>query len=307
MDMPAEVRTAYVCVVASQSMSDNQFDPQEVSGLYLLMTRLGLDASQRRDVRAAMGPEGPPLMELVERVMSMVDGEDKKALSFSIVKDLILIAQVDEKYDIEEQKNVAAVAKHIYGDEAAKYIKFAEEVVEQDRSMLKGELSEKQIIEYGKKLSATAAALGIPAVAVYFSGSVIGLSAAGITSGLAALGLGGITALGLSSMMTGIGVLVLIGVGTFCVVHYALDIPKRETKAKKEHIVQETLKLHQDAIVALAEDANELAAGQEKLSVLSEQNARIQAELKAGLGVLESALASLGNGESGPCLPETSS
>ena len=237
----------------------------------------------------------------------MVDGEDKKALSFSILKDLILIAKVAEKYDVEEQKNVEAIAEHIYGDEAAKYKKFAEEVVEKDRALLKGELSEKQILEYGKDFSATAAALGIPAVAIYFSGSVIGLSAAGITSGLAALGLGGITALGISSMMAGIGVLVLIGVGTFCVFHYALGIPKREKKTKKEHVIQETLKLHQDALAALAEDANELACKQEQLSAASEENKKVQAELKAGLGVLKASIASLGNGGSSKCLPETSS
>lgn len=59
-------------------------------------------------------------------------------------------------------------------------------------------------------------AVGIPIAAVYVSGSVIGLSAAGITSGLAALGLG-------LGMVPGIGVAVLLGTGVFLGVRALLD------------------------------------------------------------------------------------
>jgi len=50
----------------------------------------------------------------------------------------------------------------------------------------------------------------VPLGAVYLSGSVVGISAAGMTSGLATLGFGG--ALGLSSMATDIGAAVILGV-----------------------------------------------------------------------------------------------
>ncbi|MDP4086135.1 MAG: hypothetical protein Q8934_16155 [Bacillota bacterium] len=62
-------------------------------------------------------------------------------------------------------------------------------------------------------MAAKAGAVGVPMAAIYFSGSVIGLDATGITSELAALGMGGI--LGLSGIVTGIGAALLIGVGAY--------------------------------------------------------------------------------------------
>ena len=72
-----------------------------------------------------------------------------------------------------------------------------------DEQILAGQISDSQIANHAKTLAAKASAVGMPIAAVYLSGSVVGLSASGITSGLAALGLGGV--LGLSSMVTGIG------------------------------------------------------------------------------------------------------
>jgi uncharacterized tellurite resistance protein B-like protein len=67
-----------------------------------------------------------------------------------------------------------------------------------------------------KVAAAGLAAVGVPIAAVYASGSIIGLSAAGITSGLAALGLG-------LGMVPGIGVAVLLGTGVFLGVRALLD------------------------------------------------------------------------------------
>lgn len=67
-----------------------------------------------------------------------------------------------------------------------------------------------------KVAAAGLAAVGVPIAAVYVSGSIIGLSAAGITSGLAALGLG-------LGMVPGIGIAVLMGIGAFLGVRALLD------------------------------------------------------------------------------------
>ena len=71
--------------------------------------------------------------------------------------------------------------------------------------------NDSQIAKSFKDIAAKAGAVGVPLAAIYFSGSVVGFSAAGITSGLATMGLGGL--LGFSGMVTGIGTVVLIGVG----------------------------------------------------------------------------------------------
>jgi len=64
-------------------------------------------------------------------------------------------------------------------------------------------------IELAKK----ATAVGVPIAALYFSGSVVGFSAAGITSGLAAIGnAAGLVALGLNPMTAGIVALIVGGI-----------------------------------------------------------------------------------------------
>ena len=76
-----------------------------------------------------------------------------------------------------------------------------------------------------KGAAAGLAAVGIPIAAVYASGSVIGLSAAGITSGLAALGLG-------LGMVPGIGVAVLLGTGVFLGVRALLDAANQDVQGQ---------------------------------------------------------------------------
>ena len=78
-----------------------------------------------------------------------------------------------------------------------------------------------------------AEAVGISLTALYFSGSVVGFSAAGLTSGLATLGgAAGLTALGLNPMTAGIAVLVLGGVAVKKVLDATLPTTDAERKAK---------------------------------------------------------------------------
>jgi hypothetical protein len=64
--------------------------------------------------------------------------------------------------------------------------------IQQDFKMLREDFSDDALKRSMKELTAKAGAVGVPLAAVYLSGSVIGMSAAGITSGLATLGLGGV-------------------------------------------------------------------------------------------------------------------
>lgn len=105
----------------------------------------------------------------------------------------------------------------------------------------------------------------MPIAAIYMSGSVVGLSAAGMTSGLAALGLGGV--LGLSSMATGIGVVVLLGIGVYSGIQRAVGGNKEKADAQfRDLMLQEVLRNHQKAIAALGEDLADLAQGIVELS-----------------------------------------
>ena len=79
-----------------------------------------------------------------------------------------------------------------------------------------------------------------------------GLSATGITSGLAALGLGGV--LGLAGMVSGIGVAILAGVAVKKGLDWILSKTRRKGAALREWMLQEVLRIHQATIISLAED-----------------------------------------------------
>ena len=120
--------------------------------------------------------------------------------------------------------------------------------------MLTQDLSDDQIVSTLKLLSAKAAAVGTPLAAVYLSGSVMGMSAAGLTSGLATLGMGGV--LGLSSMTTGIGVAVLIGVGTYAGVRKLTGASELSRAKYRELMLNEVIKQTQSTISLLIQDIN---------------------------------------------------
>jgi len=305
VSMPDNIKILYVKILGIQALADRKYEPQEVSDLYLLMTQLDLNASARREVRELLESSDKELLPLLDEIVSELDGEDRDIVAFSVVKDLIRIALVDGEYSGEERKNVENAAAQYFGPEADEKIELAEEVAKGEDDFIRGKYTSiDQLKEHGKKLAAGATAIGVPIAAVYFSGTV-GLSAVGITSGLGALGLGGIGAIGLSSMTAGIGAVVLIGVGTYAVVHYGLDLPKLSKKKKREFLIQELLKLHQRAIASLVEDVNEMASRQEKLASQSDTNKSMLEKLKSEMGILKSAIDDLKVREKEICSVET--
>jgi hypothetical protein len=127
-------------------------------------------------------------------------------------------------------------------------------------------------------------AVGIPIAAVYFSGTVVGLSAAGITSGLAALGLG-------FGMVPGIGVAVLIGAGIFVGVKHLLgdDKEKKEKEIKLERErklqlviknLQEAINMLIDRISVLEKKAKIAEANKEAINILRERLNNLQKVLR---------------------------
>lgn len=119
--------------------------------------------------------------------------------------------------------------------------------------------------------------------ALYYAG-VTGLSAAGITSALAAAG-----ALVGGGMAAGIAVIaapaVLLGVGAYA---YAAQKNKKRLVEKKEILLQEVLRKHNAIIEELTKTARE---NKERLSYLTKLNTLLEAainDLKADLAIHKS-------------------
>jgi hypothetical protein len=190
-----------------------------------------------------------------------------------------------------EDEAVRAVAEARFGERAERVIELARKTVEYEEALIKGDVNASELEKSVKDIAAVATAASVPITALFFSGSVVGLSAAGITSGLAALGLGGV--LGLSAMVTGIGTVVVLGVAVYAGAKWLLGGKERELAKQREHMIQEVIKRHEGAIGDLAEDIAGIGLKLAEYVSRSDQNEAGLARLKGELQVFKAALAEL--------------
>jgi hypothetical protein len=268
-------------------------DPREIEYLYVFMSRVGLSSHSRKEVRESLaaGDVGPQdVVRLVEEVVSEVP-DNKEEIAVSIVKDMVQVSRADGAVLSEEEASIRAVAEARFGEKAEQVIELAEKTVQYEEALIKGDVDASELEKHGREIAAVAAAASVPITALFFSGSVVGLSAAGITSGLAALGLGGL--LGLSAMVTGIGAVVVLGVAAYTGVRWLLGGRERELQKQRESMIQEVIKRHQGAIENLAEDVNAVALKLAEYVSRSDQNEARLARLKDELRMFNAALAEL--------------
>ncbi|VEB95980.1 Uncharacterised protein [Cedecea lapagei] len=254
-EMSEALKVAYVKIIVNMAFSDDdQVDKKEFAEILLLMTRLELTTESRFTLRSYIGAESSLIP--VEELITIIDREcvpsHNKSIKISLVKDLISIFM---SVNNGEYKNFPFLqqVQPLLGvtDEE---IELAMMVIQQDYKMLREDFSDDALKRSMKELTAKAGAVGVPLAAVYLSGSVIGMSAAGITSGLATLGLGGV--LGFSSMATGIGVAVLIGVGAYKGIRHLTGANELDKTKRRELMLNEVIKQTQSTLSALINDLN---------------------------------------------------
>lgn len=254
-DMPVEVKINYMRILINMVFHDDgKIDDDELSELQILMTQLNFDPESRQLIRSYISEPNQETDDIIKDMDDVVPKGTENAFHISLVKDMIRIHRATKKdLSITRNYSIMHVANQ-YGisDEQLDVLITA---CKNDEMIVDGKIDDNKIIENSKNLAAQAGAVGIPIAAIYLSGSVVGLSAAGITSGLAALGLGGI--LGLSSMVTGIGVLLVAGVGTYHGIKWITGgRRKRDQYSKRDFMIQEIIKINQTTICNLAQDIN---------------------------------------------------
>ena len=287
------MRALYARVLAAQCLIDGRLDPREVQYLYVFMSRVGLGSDSREEVRRSLdGVEvgAEDLVRLVEEVVSEVpDNEDEVAVS--LIKDMTQVSRADGAVLPPEEESIRAVAEARFGERAERVIELAAKTVEYEEALIKGDVSASELEKSVKDIAAVATAASVPITALFFSGSVVGLSAAGITSGLAALGLGGV--LGLSAMVTGIGAVVVLGVAVYAGAKWLLGGKDRELKKQRERMIQEVVKRHQGAIEDLTEDVTGIGLKLAEYVSRSDRNEAELARLNGDLRMFNAALAEL--------------
>lgn len=254
-EMSETLKEAYIKAIINMAYdNDNHIDDKEFAEILLLMTRLVLSPDSRLHLRTYMASTDE--LTKLETLVGVIDEEcpdgQIKSVHISLVKDMINIYFCTDGTDVSK---FAFLQKHRHLLKVTdKEIDLIKDTITNDHNMLKEDYSDDQIISALKELSAKAAAVGTPLAAVYLSGSVVGMSAAGLTSGLATMGLGGM--LGLSSMASGIGVAVLLGVGAYTGMRRLTGADELTRSKRRELMLNEVIKQTQATISLLIQDVN---------------------------------------------------
>ncbi|MDM8558274.1 hypothetical protein [Candidatus Parabeggiatoa sp. HSG14] len=279
-EMSEELKIAYVKVIINMTFADDgKVDEKELAEILSLMTRLDLSTDSRFKLREYTISEAE--QELLEQLLDTIDkeaGSHNKSIKISLVKDLIstFISANEGSYKDFSYKDFEFLTANqsLFGvsDEE---IEFVVKTIMFDFGMLDKDFTDAAFIKGIKELTANAGAVGVPLAAVYLSGSVIGMSAAGMTSGLAALGLGGV--LGFSSMATGIGVAVLLGVGAYKGVRHFTGANELDKTKRRVLMLNEMIKQIQATISLLVGDINYITIKlNEAFYIFSLQDAQIK-------------------------------
>ncbi len=254
-EMSEELKVAYLKVIVNMAYSnDGEVDKDEYAQILLLMTRLELSPESRFALREYITSSGEldPLPALIKTIDESCLPSHNKSVKISLVKDLFSVfmsvnnGSCDGFLFFKDNNHLFNITE--------KEIELIIDALNLDFKMLNDDFSDDALTRGLKELGAKAGAVGVPLAAVYLSGSVIGMSAAGLTSGLATLGLGGF--LGFSSMATGIGVAVLLGVGAYKGIKHLTGANEIDKTKRRELMLNEVIKQTQSTVSYLMEDIN---------------------------------------------------
>ena len=260
--MSDEIKETYIKFLCNAVyLDDGQIDSREYAEIMTLIAINSLTHESRMKIRMYMynTDEMEDMEALLEKMDSLVPSGSAEAIRLSLFKDAVNIRW--DALNLEDNKAAAKEDRYIrelqglldINDDKAEFI-ISE--IQKNKDILNKRQNDDQIKNSMKETMAKAGAVGVPMAAVYLSGSVVGVSAAGITSGLATLGMGGI--LGFSSMFTGIGVAVLLGVGAYKGVRKFSGLDDLEKNKEREMMLKEVAKNAQKTLNYLVEDINAL-------------------------------------------------
>lgn len=251
-DSGSEIKLTYVKIVANLAFdNDGTVDGEEFAAIYNLMVRNDFANDERVTMRSYMfdASNMAKTDDLITELKEKVPSGSFETTALSLIKDCIYLNykktnSLESWRDCSFIKNLAG-SLEISDDK----IELLVAVIKNDEDILKLRKTDSELEKSAKDLAAKAAAVGVPIAAVYFSGSVIGLSAAGITSGLATLGMG-------LGMVGGIGIAVLVGVSAYKAVKFFSSSGDVEACKQREMMIQNIIKNNQKTINYLVGDTN---------------------------------------------------
>jgi uncharacterized tellurite resistance protein B-like protein len=270
--LPDNQRVAFYGAMFAMAAADGQMQREELELIYETLDTEGLSEEVRRRLYA-YAIEPPALQDCLQ---SLSDASE--SARHGLMLNLVEVAVSDYLLPKAEQDALAEAQRRlgIGNEQRAAMQRYAEEV----RRIRERGIDDNHAADAIKAAVSGMTAVGVPIAAVVYSGSVVGLSAAGITSGLAALGLG-------AGMIPGIGVAILIGTAAFVGLNYLFDTGnkrkkeqyrrERERKAQLAmENLQETINHLIDRMARLQGAAADAKANKEAIQLLNERLANLQ-------------------------------
>jgi hypothetical protein len=180
---PETAQVAYLSLLAGLCFADKDFHEKERQQLDAHLNALEISAEGKAKVYSAV------FTLRDEQIGAITDGLLKlqnSDLRFTLVSDLYVIALADDTISAEEESYIKELASQV--DITAEQCETIRTVQINIKKASEIPPTSERYKEILKDSAAKLASVSVPIAAIATSGSVFGLSAAGLTSGLAALG-----------------------------------------------------------------------------------------------------------------------
>jgi uncharacterized tellurite resistance protein B-like protein len=264
------IRLDFYGALFSIATADGQLDKDEMELIFGMMDLENMSEDAKRQVQSYV--INPPALG---NCLARLSNSDER-LRFGLMVNMVDTAWANDELDPNEEKAILLAQQELkVTDEQLEAIK---SFIQKMREIRSRGIDDNYAADAIKTAAAGLSSVGVPLAAVWFSGSVIGFSAAGITSGLAGLG----AMIGLGGMIPGIGVAIVAGAGIFMGVNWLLDTgdhrKKEQIKAERERKAQLVILNMQGAINTLVEQITSL---QEKTINLESSAASAEASREA--------------------------
>lgn len=174
---------AYLSVLSAVSYVDKEFGDMEKRQLDVLLAQLKIsDVGKAKIYSSVFNLQREDKLANLEAIQILGNTE----LKYTLISDLCLFSLVDSKFSDDEYQYILGIGEVLgITQEQVDAIKSIQESLYKIKDIPPNSEKYKHLI---KDSAAKLAGVGVPVAAIAASGSMFGLSAAGITSGLAALG-----------------------------------------------------------------------------------------------------------------------
>jgi len=182
-DYPEKEQIAYLSILASVCYADKNFGDKEKHQLDILLEQLNIsDEGKAKIYSSVFNLQHEDKLANLEAIQNLSNSE----LKYTLISDLCLFSLVDTKFTDEEYQYILGIGEVLgITQEQVDAIKSIQENLYKIKDIPSNSKRIKQVI---KESASSLAGVGVPIGAIAVSGSYFGLSAAGITAGLAGLG-----------------------------------------------------------------------------------------------------------------------